>query len=402
MLLVNRELMYSVPNQFLNFRFHWSVPPVFCVFLLFLALTQPLQAGNSETLPVSQPFDIHSDVLEVFVREGCPHCAKAKEFLKSLSSERPQLRIVYFYVDRDHEALEKLSRYSQAADVWPPGVPTFRFNDRLIVGFDSAERTGSALIAMVDGVATTPNQVESTLLGMLDVDDLGLPLFTLAIGLLDGFNPCAMWVLLFLLSLLIHLQDRKRMAMIAGTFVFASGIVYFTFMAAWLNIFLLIGFTTTLRWVLGGIALAIGGLNVKDFFAWKQGFSLSIPDSAKPGLYARVRAVLAADRLLPAMIAVATLAILVNFIELLCTAGFPAIYTAILAQQELSNPVYYGYLGLYILGYLADDALMVTIAVVALSHHKLTERTGQWLKLLSGAVMLGLGCALILKPEWLI
>ena len=153
---------------------------------------------------------------------------------------------------------------------------------------------------------------------------------------------------------------------------------------------------------MGGVALAIGGLNVKDFFAGKQGFSLSIPDSAKPGLYARMRAVLAADRLLPAMTAVAALAVLVNFIELLCTAGFPAIYTAILAQQGLDATAYYAFLGLYILGYIADDALMVTIAVVALSHHKLTERTGQWLKLLSGAVMLGLGCLLILKPEWLI
>lgn len=394
--------MFNMLNQFRNFRFHWSFSPVFCFFLIFGVLPQPSQAGNNDTLPVLQSFDIHSNTLEVFVREGCPHCAKAKEFLAVLSSERPQLRIVYFYVDRDPGALDKLSRYSQAADVWPPGVPTFRFNDRLIVGFDTAERTGSALFSMVDGMATGVNMVESALLGTLDVDDLGLPLFTLAIGLLDGFNPCAMWVLLFLLSLLIHLQDRKKMAMIAGTFVLASGIVYYAFMAAWLNIFLLIGFTTALRWVLGGVALMVGGLNVKDFFAWKQGFSLSIPDSAKPGLYARMRAVLAADRLLPAVTAVAALAVLVNFIELLCTAGFPAIYTAILAQQGLDATAYYAFLGLYILGYIADDALMVSIAVVALSHRKLTERTGQWLKLLSGAVMLGLGFTLILKPEWLI
>ena len=150
------------------------------------------------------------------------------------------------------------------------------------------------------------------------------------------------------------------------------------------------------------MALAIGGLNVKDFFAWKQGISLSIPDSAKPGLYARMRAVLAAGRLLPAMIAVATLAVLVNFIELLCTAGFPAVYTAILAQQDLHPLAYYAYLGLYIVGYIADDSLMVAIAVIALSNRKLTERSGRWLKLISGAVMLGLGCVLILQPELLI
>lgn len=390
--------MESTLNHYRIIRLYWLPVMIACL----LQILQPLQANASELQPVSRQLTIHTNELEVFVRDGCPHCARAKAFLSVLSNERPQLRIVYYSVDRDPGALDKLSRYSQAAGLWPPGVPTFRFNDRLIVGFDNPERTGAALIALVDGAEITLNRVESSIFGTLDVDDLGLPLFTLAIGLLDGFNPCAMWVLLFLLSMLIHLRDRKKMTMIAGTFVLASGIVYYAFMAAWLNIFLLIGFTTALRWLMGGVALAIGGLNVKDFFAGKQGFSLSIPDSAKPGLYARMRVVLAAGRLLPAIIAVATLAILVNFIELLCTAGFPAIYTAILAQQGLDAPVYYAFLGLYILGYIADDALMVTIAVVALSHQKLTERTGQWLKLLSGAVMLGLGFLLILRPEWLI
>ena len=113
------------------------------------------------------------------------------------------------------------------------------------------------------------------------------------------------------------------MALIAGTFVLVSGAVYYAFMAAWLNVFLVIGISTALRWVLGGMALAIGGINVKDFFVWGRGFSLSVPASVKPGLYARMRAVLSADTLLPALMAVAVLAVMVNFIELLCTSRFP-------------------------------------------------------------------------------
>ena len=120
-----------------------------------------------------------------------------------------------------------------------------------------------------------------------------LPLFTLALGLLDGFNPCAMWVLLFLLSLLVRLQDRRRMAMVAGTFVLASGAVYYAFMAAWLNVFLLVGMTAALRVGLAVLAMLIGLINVKDFFAFRRGVSLSIPASAKPGIYARARAILA-------------------------------------------------------------------------------------------------------------
>ena len=241
--------------------------------------------------------------------------------------------------------------------------------------------------------------IETPLFGTLDVDHLGLPLFTLAIGLLDGFNPCATWVLLFLLSLLVRLRDRRRMALIAGTFVLVSGAVYYAFMAAWLNLFLAVGLSAPLRVALALLAIAIGAINAKDFFAWGRGVSLSIPESAKPTLFARMRSVMNAESLPAAMTAVAVLALAVNFVELLCTAGLPAIYTAILTQQNLSGLAYHAYLGLYIAGYIADDALMVVLAVAALSSAKLTERSGRWLKLLSGLVMLGLGIVMLTRPE---
>jgi hypothetical protein len=286
--------------------------------------------------------------------------------------------------------------------MWPPGVPTFVMNGRALVGFDDAAHAGAVLRDFIDtGAPPPPDRVETRLFGTLSASRLGLPLFTIALGLLDGVNPCAMWVLLFLLSLLVRLQSRRRMALIAGTFVLVSGAVYYAFMAAWLNVFLLIGMSAGLRWTLGGVALAIGGFNIKDFFAWGKGFSLSIPASAKPGLYARARAVLHAGALLPSLVAVAALAAVVNVVELLCTAGLPAIYTAVLTQQGLGAPAHYAYLGLYILGYIADDSVMVATAVLALSSRKLTEHAGRWLKLLSGVIMLALGAVIVLRPQWL-
>lgn len=365
----------------------------FPLALLFLAA--PWVAANEQAQPAAGP-----EILEVFVREGCPHCADAKEFLPAFANERPWLQIVYRSVDRDQAARDDLVRHSRDAGIWPPGVPTFVFNSQVLMGFESPERTGPKLAALVAGHAMIPQGIETRLFGTLGVADLGLPLFTLTVGLLDGFNPCAMWVLLFLLSMLVHLQDRMRMALIAGTFVLVSGAVYYAFMAAWLNIFLVVGMSTGLRFALGGLALVIGAINVKDFLA-PQGFTLSIPAAAKPGIYARMRTIVRADSLLLALPAAAALAVVVNFIELLCTAGFPAMYTAILAQQNLSQAAHFSYLGLYILGYMADDAIMVAAAVVALSSNKLTERAGRWLKLLSGAVMLALGGIMILQPEWL-
>jgi hypothetical protein len=299
-------------------------------------------------------------------------------------------------------AAAELERISRAAGIWPPGVPTFVAGSAVLVGFDSPAGTGRQLVALLGGAAPPAGAVDTRWFGTLSADRLGLPLFTLALGLLDGFNPCAMWVLLFLLSLLVHLHDRRRMALIAGTFVAVSGAVYYAFMAAWLGFFVVVGMGDGLRLTLAGVALLIGAVNVKDFVAWGRGPSLVIPAGARPGLYARLRQVVNAPTLPAALAAVVVLAVVVNFVELLCTAGLPAVYTAVLAQQDLGPAGRYAYLGLYIAGYIADDALMVTLAVFALTRRTLTEAAGRWLKLLSGGVMLGLGAVLLLRPGWLL
>lgn len=352
---------------------------------LWLLAAQPLQATT----------------LEVYVSDGCPHCAAARDFLENYSRETPSLRVIYKTVDDDPLAQRELVGHSLNNGIWPPGVPTFVIEDRVMSGFFSEQHSGPRLLSFINHGRPANQQISVPLLGTISLSDLGLPLFTLTLGLVDGFNPCAMWVLLFLLSLLVHLNNRRRMALIAGTFVLVSGAVYYAFMAAWLNLFLLTGFNRWVYLILALVALLIGAVNIRDFFRPGGGFTLSIPDSAKPGLYARMRKVLNQQVLTASLFGVAVLAVMVNFIELLCTAGIPAIYTAVLTQQGLSPTAYYGYLGLYIAGYIADDSLMVGLAVYALSSSKLTVNTGRWLKLLSGIVMLVLGEIMLLHPQWL-
>ncbi len=243
--------------------------------------------------------------------------------------------------------------------------------------------------------------IEVPFLGELRVSQLGLPAFTFLVGLVDGFNPCAMWILVFLLSVLVNIKDRKKILLIAGTFVAVSGIAYFAFMAAWLNLFMLIGIARPAQIILGGMALLIGVINVKDFFAFKKGVSLSIPESSKPGIYRRVREIVAAKYLPAALAGVIVLAVIVNMVELLCTAGLPALYTQILTMQEFPAWKNYAYLGLYITAYMLDDTCLLAIVVATLSHRKLQEREGRWLKLLSGLVILALGLVMIFKPDWL-
>lgn len=360
--------------------------------------------------------------LTVFTREGCPHCAAAAPFLDRLKAERPDLRIVVKDVGKDRNALLELESLAARKGVTALGVPAFWLRGELLIGW-AGDRTGDELLTLLEraapeggavpgacpperegpcrrpAAAAPEGETVQTWFGRLRLEDVGLPAFTLALGLVDGFNPCAMWVLLFLLSLLVNLRDRRKMFVIAATFVAVSGLAYFAFMAAWLNVFLLIGLSRATEVILGGIALIVGAVNVKDFLAFRRGPTLGIPESAKPGLYARVRAILSAEHLPAAIAGAALLAVLVNVVELLCTAGFPALYTRILTMHQLSGWEYYGYLALYNLAYVLDDSVMVAIAVVTLSSRKLQEQGGRWLKLVSGLVMVGLGLVLLAAPR---
>jgi glutaredoxin len=343
--------------------------------------------------------------LEMFSRSDCPHCARAQLFLAEVRASRPDLEIEVYDIGIDVRARERLRELFAQQGVVAGGVPAFHLCGELVVGFANAESTGSRLLSRLSGpeaIAGSPFAVRAPILGLLEVERLGLPLFTVAVGLVDGFNPCAIWVLLILLSVLVNVRDRRKLVAIAGTFVLVSGLVYFAFMAAWLNIFLLIGWSRPTQVVLGCVAVAAGAIHVKDLVAFGRGPSLSIPERAKPGIYRHVREILRARSLGTAIAGAMLLALLVNVIELLCTAGLPAVYTQILTLRPLSNGAYYGYLALYNLAYIFDDALMVTIAVVTLDHLKLQERAGRFLKGLSGSVLIGLGVALLLRPDWLV
>ena len=386
---------------------HWPLRLLGIVLSALLAL---LPMATTAPAGVHAAAAAAAGELQVFVREGCPHCAAAKAFLPSLVRQRPGLQVRLRDVGTDPLARAELLRLSQEKGIQAPGVPTFVYGERVLVGFDDAGGRGRELLALIDlqmpeedpeGLGEL-DRVRLGPLGSISAAGLGLPLFTLVMGLLDGFNPCAMWVLLFLLSLLVHWRDRRRMALVAGTFVLVSGAVYYAFMAAWLNVFLLLGWSTGLRLVLAGLALTVGVVNVRDFQRQDSRFTLSIPAEAKPGLYARMRGVMQSRSLLPALAGVAALAVVVNAVELLCTAGLPALYTAVLSQQNLTPAAHYGYLALYIVGYIADDSLMVGAAVLALSSNRLTETGGRWLKLISGTVMLVLGAGLLLRPGWLL
>ena len=376
------------------------------------------------TPPAAAPAATRPADIEAFVREGCPHCAKAEAYLTVLGRERPQLVISVRDVGKDPAALARLKEIAQAQGTGNVRVPAVYAGGQLIVGYspeahtdrlirDALARKPVAAEAHADTAAAGACEAEESLScaaspetqpapeasdfevsvfgRTISLDDVGLPLFTVAMGLLDGLNPCSMWVLILMISLLAPLNDRKRMVAIAGTFVLVEGIAYFAFMAAWLNLFLFIGLSRVSELVIAALAIIAGLINLKDVVAFGRGISLSIPERAKPGIYARMRSILQADNLAAAIVATVILALLVQLVELLCTSGFPALFTRILTLRELEGPAYYGYLLLYNAAYMLDDVIVLAIGVITLSRHRLQEKEGRWLKLVAGLVMIALG-----------
>jgi len=384
--------------------------------LLAVILVTPAHAADA---PPGLAAEVNR--IEVFVREGCPHCANAEEFLAQLQKERPALSIVIRDVQKEPAALERLKELAQQTNTGTVRVPAIHVGGQLIVGFSPEARTDSLIRAALDGRQAGPQaeaagtceaedslacpkgpggaaeeEFSVTIFGRtITLDDVGLPAFALTLGLLDGFNPCSMWVLLLMISLLAPLNDRKRMLAIGGTFVLIQGIAYFVFMAAWLNMFLLIGMSRAVTLVVATIAIVAGLINLKDFVAFGRGISLSIPQRAKPGIYNRMRKLLHAPTMTAAIVGAAVLAVLVQIVEFMCTSGFPALFTRILTLQELPPASYYGYMLLYIAGYMLDDIVILSIGVIMLSRHRLQEKEGRVLKLISGLVMVGLGLYLI-------
>jgi len=370
--------------------------------------------------------------LHYFWAANCPHCAEETPYLEELQRRFPRLQVRAYEIWSDRANFELLLQLAESRGSGVISTPATLLGNRIWFGFNPAiadeietalerclaagcpdpllgaplpESGGEtpppphASEAPLEASAAAP--VQLPVVGSLDPESLSLPVFTLILGLLDSFNPCAFFVLLFLLSLLVHAHSRRTMFLVGGTFVFFSGLIYFLFMAAWLNIFLLAGGLPLVTTAAGGVALLVAVLNIKDFFFFHQGPSLSIPEGAKPHLFERMRHLVGADHLPSVLCGTVVLAVAANSYELLCTAGFPMVYTRVLTLHNLDGWQYYGYLLFYNVVYVVPLLAIVLVFTFTLGSRKLSERQGRVLKLLSGMMMLLLGLVLLIDPALL-
>lgn len=359
--------------------------------------------------------------LYYYSAENCPHCQTFGPKIHSMADQFAGVTLVEQDIWLDKSAFEQMLALLESHGDLPVSTPTLFLGNKFWIGIDEQKlaEIEKALKKCLDdgcpdaldrlaesGNASVQAPAEDTtinlpLLGDSDAREVSLPVVTLVLGLLDSINPCAFFVLLFLLTLMIHAHSRARMLTVGLVFVCFSGLIYFFFMAAWLNLFLATGGIRTVTLLAGLVALIIGALNIKDYFLFHKGPTLSIPERVKPGLYQRARDLVRSTSYLSLLGGTVLLAIAANSYELLCTAGFPMVFTRILTLQELSTWQYYAYLAAYNIVYIIPLLVIVVIFAITLGAHQLSEKQGRILKLISGVMMADMGLVLIFFPKLL-
>jgi len=252
-------------------------------------------------------------------------------------------------------------------------------------------------------VVSESERIKLPMLGEIDVASYALPALAILLGLIDGFNPCAMWALVYLISLIAGLNDRTKIWFLVGSFVLSSGILYFLFMTAWLGAFLVIGYYRPLTAAVGVVALGFGSFSLIEAVRTKGAVSCRIGDErSRQKTREKMQAIVFSPLTLASMAAVVGLAFLVNSIEFLCSSAIPAVFTHVLSVKELSWFAYYGYILLYVFFFMLDDLIIFSVAAFAVSSSaSLRDRYTTVSKVIGGALLVALGALLLFRPEWL-
>ena len=353
----------------------------------------------------------------------CPHCTKARAWLSEFAPAEPWLEVHSLQVDgADADAnVGRLLTLASTIGEELSAVPIFMFDERAQVGFDEAATTGAQLErdltayheALFATAQPTPTPaaadpvdaghdaaaIAMPFVGTVDARAMSLPLLAVVLGGLDAVNPCALSVLLFLISVLVGARSRRRILLVGGTFVVATGVIYFLLMSAWLNAFLWFGELRMVTVLAGAAALVAGVINAKDFLWYGSGPSLVIPQSARPSVFGRILD-LSGVATLPVLLGTTVLvAATTSAYEMLCTGGFPVVFTRVLTLSDLPTVAYYGYIGLYVAVYVLPMIALVAAFAITLGTRGLSIVEARRLKLLSGLLMIGVGGLLLFAPE---
>lgn len=357
----------------------------------------------AERLP-GEGFEVH-----FFYIDGCSSCEKQKPFNEELAARYPSISL-YYHNALDEAALLQKMLDDRGIDRTPP-VPVTIFENQVFMDWDSEEITGtaieSALQQCLAGECPPPTGeepgrgIDLPFFGRIVFAEHSLAALAVILGLVDGFNPCAMWVLVYLISLVATLKDRKRIWLIVGSFVLASGVLYFLLMTAWLNLFLLMGFLRPVTILIGLVALGGGIWQIREFIKARGEVVCEVTgEESRAKTMARMEKIVSSPVTLATILSIIALAFVVNSIEFVCSAAIPMVFTQVLALSNLSTFQYYGYILLYVLFFMLDNLIIFGSAAIALTS-SLGVRYAKYARPVGAAILIILGALLLFAPRLL-
>jgi cytochrome c biogenesis protein CcdA/glutaredoxin len=355
----------------------------------------------------------------VFMSETCPHCQAQKPFLERLNEEHEQLEVLHMEVMTTDEHHDLLRAMAAAHEVRPGSVPMVFLGGEVWVGDsgqirDEIESTVERCLtsdcpdprqmaleaAEASGTAPAEALIRLPLIGAIDLAVQPLIASTLLIAFVDGFNPCSIWILTILLALVLHSGSRGRVVLVGLTFLFTTAAIYGAFIAGVFSVLAYAAYLPWMYWIVALFALTFGLVNVKDYFWFKRGFSFTIDDKHKPGIFKGFRELMVNGKSpLALMGATIVMAGGIALIELPCTAGFPVIWSSLMSANDVRGFEFLALLAVYLLIYLLIELVIFGIAVVKLRIDRFQEDHGRILKLIGGVIMIALAIVLIAAPE---
>lgn len=371
--------------------------------------------------------------LYLFYSNTCSHCEAEMKLLDELQEDYDNLRIYKYEISEDKNSL-LLSKVSEMFNTNVTGVPFTIIGEKTFFGY-SEENSKKKFVGTIEyysshgyvdkvgeylGNELPTYEIDNNditvdeyikdygeynfnipIIGTVSTKDLTLPLIAIIMGFIDGVNPCAMWVLLFLISMLIGMHDRKKMFILGGAFLLTSALIYFFIMLAWLNIAVLVTKITIIRLVIAIIALLGGLYNLYSVYKTKENGCNVTTKKERKKILERIKKFTSEKSLMLSVIGVIALAISVNLIELACSAGLPVMFTQILAINNLTKVEYLSYILLYIVFFLIDDFIIFLLAITSMKVSGISAKYGKVSKIIGAIFLIIIGVLLIIRPEWL-
>lgn len=380
------------------------------LILLFISLLFPLNIFALSDNYIDKVSSITKTEVEenkinlyLFKGDGCPHCAEEEKWLEDIKEKyKDYINIYKFEVWYNDDNAKMLDEVKKKFDSHSTSIPFTIIGEYYYTGF--SEVTASEIENKIKEYADLEHNssINLPILGSVDSKSVSLPLVAVILGFIDGFNPCAMWILLFLINMLFTMENKRKRWILGYTFLIVSGLVYFLSMLG-INFVLSVFAVNWIKIILAIFILIAGILNLKKYLKMrKEEAGCSVVDHKKrKKLITKIRKIMDSKSFILAFLGVIVLAISVNLIELACSLGFPMIFSELLALNNISGGLKIIYLLIYILFYMIDDLFVFTISMITLQATGITNKYNKLCTLISSIIMIIMGLLLIFKPEWL-